>query len=158
MERSKPAAPAAPEQDAKPSSPSTASDKKWNASSEQRVRDLERRLDALDSGEKNTTDAMTVTDTRTGDAANSAIPARESNASSTTATPSPNPLLVRIHNTMLSVTDDDIVAMLSLSRFMLCCWHPSLIIQQYIETNPGRPRTCTARGAEGKGSQKSCGR
>lgn len=100
MERSKPAS---PEQDAKPSSSSTASGKSGtntvpaatrNASSEERVRDLERRLGALDSGEKNTSVA-TITNTLIVHTATSAIPAQESDASST-APSSPNPLLKRI--------------------------------------------------------------
>jgi len=157
MERSKPAGPAAPEQDAKPSSSSTASGKSdtntvpaatRNASSEERVRDLERRLGALDSGEKNTSVA-TITNTLIVDTATSAIPAQESDASST-APSSPNPLLVRTCPSRCHAS--------------CLCLHPSLIITckntqfNNIETNPGRPRTCTDCGAEGKKSKKSCGR
>ena len=118
MERSKPAAAAAPasEQAAKPSSSvevqsnsytanTTASAK--NASSEERVRDLERRLDALDGAEKNSSSVAPITSTIDVDTAATATTAITEPASTTAAAtaashPSsaasapPNPLLVRV--------------------------------------------------------------
>lgn len=120
MERSKPAAAAAPasEQAAKPSSSvevqsnsytanTTASAK--NASSEERVRDLERRLDALDGAEKNSSSVAPITSTIDVDTAATATattaitePASTTAAATAASHPSlaasapPNPLLVRV--------------------------------------------------------------
>jgi hypothetical protein len=204
MERSKPAAPAAPEQDAKPSSSSssaaaasetldantiipTTTMNANNASSEDRVRALERRLDALDSAkEKNTITNVVATTIANNNntlhamedtAATSAIPARESDASSTTAPLSPkNPLLVRYAFTCLVrqmllrylyVSSSSNPPRLSCFMFLLASIthnhvrtkidQQHTIQQHYLETNPGCPRTCTACGAEGKRSQeKNC--
>ena len=120
MERSKPAAAKVPasEQAAKPSSSAgvqvqsnsdttntTASVK--NASSEERVRDLERRLDALDGAEKITSSVAPITssiDVDTAAATATAItePASTTEAAtaasqaSSAASAPPNPLLVRV--------------------------------------------------------------
>ena len=119
MERSKPAAAKVPasEQAAKPSSSAgvqsnsdtantTASAK--NASSEERVRDFERRLDALDGAEKITSSVAPIASTIDVDTAATATAAAITEPASTTAAataashPSlaasapPNPLLVRV--------------------------------------------------------------
>ena len=122
MERSKPAAAKVPasEQAAKPSSSAgvqvqsnsdtantTASAK--NASSEERVRDLERRLGALDGVEKNSSSVAPITSTIDVDTAATATattaitePASTTAAATAASHPSlaasapPNPLLVRV--------------------------------------------------------------
>lgn len=120
MERSKPAASA---QEAMPTSSSPPAEQSSlntksdittntvpaatnNASSDDRVRDLERRLDALDSAEKNTT-AVTNTNTTATAATiadSAAVDVAASSYASSKASSAPNPLLVGVRMLLISVT------------------------------------------------------
>lgn len=142
MERSKPAASA---QEAMPTSSSPPAEQSSlntksdittntvpaatnNASSDDRVRDLERRLDALDSAEKNTT-AVTNTNTTATAATiadSAAVDVAASSYASSKASSAPNPLLVGVRMLLISVTGN--CGSVEFYSLLSCMSHVSILL------------------------------